>query len=124
TDGVVRAPSAFGITSAWPPSIVAATTELVVPRSIPTALAIATPPETRACGPLGKADGPAFKWRRPAGAPRRRPPAPAPGASRASDRRSLATFFPRFANVRRAPLDIGRRSEISLSHGCSVACRG
>src|SRR3954447_2581784 len=40
TDGVVRAPSAFGITSALPPSIVAATTELVVPRSIPTALGI------------------------------------------------------------------------------------
>src|SRR3954447_8231928 len=40
TDGVVRAPSALGITSAWPPSRVAATTELVVPRSIPTALAI------------------------------------------------------------------------------------
>src|SRR3954463_7908306 len=37
TDGVVLPPSAFGITSAWPPSIVAATTELVVPRSIPTA---------------------------------------------------------------------------------------
>ena len=40
TDGVVRAPSAFGITSAWPPSIVAATTELVVPRSMPTAFAM------------------------------------------------------------------------------------
>src|SRR3954467_11057817 len=40
TDGVTRAPSAFGITSAWPPSIVAATTEFVVPRSMPTALAI------------------------------------------------------------------------------------
>ena len=34
------APSAFGMTSAWPPSIVAATTELVVPRSMPTALAM------------------------------------------------------------------------------------
>src|SRR3954452_7260122 len=40
TDGVVRAPSEFGITSAWPPSIVAATTELVVPRSMPTAFAM------------------------------------------------------------------------------------
>src|SRR3954452_8982239 len=40
TDGVVRAPSEFGMTSACPPSIVAATTELVVPRSIPTALAM------------------------------------------------------------------------------------
>ena len=42
TDGVVRAPSALGITSAWPPSIVAATTELVVPRSMPTALAMSS----------------------------------------------------------------------------------
>jgi hypothetical protein len=36
TDGVVRPPSAFGMTSARPPSITAATTEFVVPRSIPT----------------------------------------------------------------------------------------
>src|SRR5512133_2765574 len=43
TDGVVRAPSAFGMTSACPPSITAATTEFVVPRSIPTALAIPAP---------------------------------------------------------------------------------
>src|SRR4051812_3246422 len=43
TDGVVRWPSALGITSAWPPSIVAATTELVVPRSMPTAFAITAP---------------------------------------------------------------------------------
>src|SRR3954453_8960139 len=41
TEGVVRAPSALGITSAWPPSIVEATTEFVVPRSIPTAFGIA-----------------------------------------------------------------------------------
>jgi hypothetical protein len=34
----------LGITSARPPSIVAATTELVVPRSIPTALAMTMPP--------------------------------------------------------------------------------
>src|ERR1700722_13969062 len=39
TDGVVRAPSAFGITVGLPPSLTAIT-ELVVPRSIPTALAI------------------------------------------------------------------------------------
>ena len=43
TDGVTRPPSAFGSTCGVPPSI-AATTELVVPRSIPTALAIAPPP--------------------------------------------------------------------------------
>src|SRR4051794_26714444 len=40
TDGVVRPPSALGMTSAWPPSIVAATTELIVPRSMPTAFAM------------------------------------------------------------------------------------
>ena len=40
TDGVVRPPSAFGMTSALPPSITAATTELVVPRSMPTAFAM------------------------------------------------------------------------------------
>ena len=39
TDGVVRVPSALGMTSAWPPSQ-AAITELVVPRSMPTALAM------------------------------------------------------------------------------------
>ena len=42
TDGVVLAPSALGITVGSPPSRVA-TTELVVPRSIPTALAISSP---------------------------------------------------------------------------------
>src|ERR687897_922644 len=42
TDGVVRAPSALGMTVGSPPSRVA-TTELVVPRSIPTALAISSP---------------------------------------------------------------------------------
>ena len=36
TDGVVRDPSAFGITVAWPPST-AAMTEFVVPRSMPAA---------------------------------------------------------------------------------------
>src|SRR5205823_14587500 len=39
TDGVVRDPSALGMTVGWPPSTVAIT-ELVVPRSMPTALAI------------------------------------------------------------------------------------
>src|SRR6185295_6879817 len=39
TDGVVRAPSAFGITVGCPPSTVAMT-EFVVPRSMPTALAM------------------------------------------------------------------------------------
>ena len=40
TDGVVREPSALGMTVGWPPSTVAIT-ELVVPRSMPTALAMA-----------------------------------------------------------------------------------
>src|SRR5215212_7501213 len=39
TDGVVRPPSAFGMTVGSPPSRTA-TTELVVPRSMPTALAM------------------------------------------------------------------------------------
>src|SRR5688572_30536202 len=39
TEGVVRAPSALGMTVGSPPSRTA-TTELVVPRSIPTAFAI------------------------------------------------------------------------------------
>ena len=38
-DGVVRKPSAFVITFGWPPSI-AATTEFVVPKSIPTTFPI------------------------------------------------------------------------------------
>src|SRR6202046_5281370 len=42
TDGVVRPPSAFGITTGSPASITL-TTELVVPKSIPTALAICSP---------------------------------------------------------------------------------
>ena len=41
-------PSAFGITSAWPPSMVAATTEFVVPRSMPTALAMSCSSSHRA----------------------------------------------------------------------------
>src|SRR5258708_24839458 len=40
TDGVVRDPSALGITAGLPDSV-AAITEFVVPRSIPTAVAIA-----------------------------------------------------------------------------------
>src|ERR1044071_9566668 len=42
TDGVVRLPSALGMTCGWPPSI-AAITEFVVPRSMPTALPMTTP---------------------------------------------------------------------------------
>src|ERR671934_513463 len=42
TLGVVRDPSALGMTVGSPPSITA-TTEFVVPRSIPTALAISSP---------------------------------------------------------------------------------
>src|SRR5690625_3565504 len=43
TDGVVRAPSAFAMTVGSPPSSTL-TTELVVPRSIPTALPMSFPP--------------------------------------------------------------------------------
>src|ERR1700746_3480597 len=43
TDGVVRAPSWFGITTDSPPCITA-TTELVVPRSMPIILLILCPP--------------------------------------------------------------------------------
>ena len=43
TDGVVRPPSAFGITTGSPASNTL-TTELVVPRSIPTALAMSACP--------------------------------------------------------------------------------
>src|SRR5436309_11962547 len=42
TEGVVRKPSAFGITLGSPPSITA-THELVVPRSIPMTLPMGTP---------------------------------------------------------------------------------
>src|SRR5690348_11799646 len=45
TDGVVRAPSAFGITEGSPASSTA-TTELVVPRSMPTALDMGSPCKT------------------------------------------------------------------------------
>src|ERR1700676_1886388 len=49
TDGVVRPPSALGITTGSPASSTD-TTELVVPRSIPTALAILLPPTHCPCG--------------------------------------------------------------------------
>ena len=39
TDGVVRAPSALGMTTGWPPSRIA-THEFVVPRSMPMILPI------------------------------------------------------------------------------------
>src|SRR5919106_2229976 len=42
TEGVVRMPSGFSITLAWPPSIVA-TQEYVVPRSMPIAFAAMSP---------------------------------------------------------------------------------
>src|SRR6266700_1374011 len=54
TDGVVRDPSALGITVGWPPSTVAMT-EFVVPRSTPTDLAMFGPPRSRANGPLVEA---------------------------------------------------------------------
>src|SRR6187399_350533 len=44
TDGVVREPSELATTTGSPPSSTA-TTELVVPRSIPTARAMVVPPE-------------------------------------------------------------------------------
>src|SRR5712691_11311555 len=43
TEGVVRAPSALGMTVGSPPASTA-TTELVVPRSMPTALGMGEPP--------------------------------------------------------------------------------
>src|ERR1700688_1737951 len=49
TDGVVRPPSSLGITFGSPPSMTA-TTELVVPRSIPIIFAIAV----ASCGQAGK----------------------------------------------------------------------
>ena len=42
TEGVVRPPSALGITTGSPPSMTA-TTELVVPRSIPMTFAMGSP---------------------------------------------------------------------------------
>src|SRR5262245_53476578 len=46
TDGVIRDPSAFGITTGSPASMVEMT-EFVVPRSIPTAFAMHMPPRLR-----------------------------------------------------------------------------
>src|SRR5688572_19041602 len=51
TDGVVRDPSALGITTGSPASSTE-TTELVVPRSMPTALGMGGPPEIGTCVPL------------------------------------------------------------------------
>src|SRR5436853_1853436 len=48
TDGVVRAPSWLGITTGSPPCITA-TTEFVVPRSIPIILLIAAIPPESSC---------------------------------------------------------------------------
>src|SRR3954464_10819202 len=44
TDGVVRPPAEFGAPPGWPASRTA-TTELVVPRSIPTSLDMDVPPD-------------------------------------------------------------------------------
>src|SRR5215467_5030557 len=51
TDGVVRAPSWFGMTTGSPPCITA-TTEFVVPRSIPIILLITALPPQRFAMPL------------------------------------------------------------------------
>ena len=48
TDGVVRLPSALGMTAGSPASKTA-TTELVVPRSMPTALDMGVPPARCGC---------------------------------------------------------------------------
>ena len=48
TDGVVRAPSALGMTTGSPASRTE-TTELVVPRSMPTALGMGVPPRMLEC---------------------------------------------------------------------------
>src|SRR5256885_15959290 len=49
TEGVVRAPSWLGITTGSPPCITA-TTELVVPKSIPIILLISHEPPNMPCG--------------------------------------------------------------------------
>src|SRR3954467_6472507 len=51
TDGVVRPPSAFAMTVGSPPSRTA-TTEFVVPRSIPTARAIRVSPQSLPADPV------------------------------------------------------------------------
>src|SRR5581483_6492779 len=57
TDGVVRAPSWFAITVGWPPSMTA-TTELVVPKSMPMILAIVENPLTFKIYDCGRRGGP------------------------------------------------------------------
>src|SRR6185437_12923273 len=52
TDGVVRPPSWLGITVGWPPSMTA-TTEFVVPRSMPIILPILVKPPLDDGGPSG-----------------------------------------------------------------------
>src|SRR3954468_20440064 len=56
TDGVVRPPSEFGATTGSPASRTA-TTELVVPRSIPTALDMDVPPDQGFTGGVAKGCG-------------------------------------------------------------------
>src|SRR5919112_6543725 len=75
TDGVVREPSALGMTVGSPLSI-AAITELVVPRSMPTALAM--PPSCRVGCPV--ADGYRVTPQPPPSPPR--PISPAGGGAR------------------------------------------
>src|SRR5437899_9822523 len=53
TDGVVRPPSAFGMTTGSPASMTA-TTELVVPRSMPTVFAIMISPSFPRPGHAGR----------------------------------------------------------------------
>src|SRR5690348_1772784 len=65
TEGVVRDPSALGITVGFPASV-AAITELVVPKSIPTATAMAT-----SWPFLAAAAGPTRGWGSPAPEPGR-----------------------------------------------------
>src|SRR4029453_15404328 len=62
TDGVVREPSALGTTVGWPPSTVAIT-EFVVPRSIPTALAMTFPPHLVAYDPMAATTAPPGPYR-------------------------------------------------------------
>ena len=56
TDGVVRPPSAFGMTTGSPPSMTA-TTELVVPRSMPMTLSAISSPVCEWRGDCHPADG-------------------------------------------------------------------
>src|ERR1700736_5924334 len=71
TDGVVRPPSALGITTGSPPSMTA-TTLLVVPRSIPTALAMLLPYSLRLLISF-RLTPPGGRWRREPLYPRTRP---------------------------------------------------